>query len=355
VPRSQLTGKLSLPELVLAEQLRAVDRVSRWILLGGASLLGAVGWSLWSAATAGGDPTPFVALAIGAAGALILGRILSASRLWVTPAVVVISSVSVATLSASALLSPAPISGPLGYANAKAAFFVQAAAAALMLAVTAPGFISRLIGAVGYPLFGVIASASGSVTATAVVLLPCVGLAGGVGSRVARSLIATFAVLFLLSQAASLALAARFSPGGLEGPIDRFAQNLLDRRRVSLWSDALVLMTDHPVTGVGPGRFAEFRTTAPTDPDARWAHHEFLQLGAEIGLPGYLLALAVFVAGFGWLWGRADAVAAVAAGAMAAIGIHASLDYVLHFPLVPLAAAGLLGAVPTTRSVASRA
>ncbi|HEV8421339.1 MAG TPA: hypothetical protein VGR13_08300, partial [Actinomycetota bacterium] len=78
--------------------------------------MGAVGWSLWSAATAGGDPTPFAALAVGAVGALILGRILSASRLWVTPAVVVISSVSVAALSATTLLGAAPISEPLRYA-----------------------------------------------------------------------------------------------------------------------------------------------------------------------------------------------------------------------------------------------
>lgn len=323
--------------------------ISRWVLVGGTALLGAVGWTAYSAVATGGDPAPFAALALGSGAAMLLGRLLSSRRPWLTPALIVAASVSVAVFSRSTLLSSSPVGGPLGYANAKAAFFVQAAAAALMLAATAPGPISRVIGALAFPALGIVAPVSGSAAASAVLLLPLAGLAGGFGSRVARLLTAGFAVLVVISLAASVVLAARFSREGPEGAIDRFAQNIIDRRRVALWNDAVVLIAKHPLTGVGPGRFAQSRTTAPGDPDARWAHHEFLEQGAETGLPGVLLVLSVFVAGFGWLRLRADAVATVAAGAFAALGIHACLDYVLHFPLVPLAAAGLLGAASTRR------
>jgi O-antigen ligase len=183
-----------------------------------------------------------------------------------------------------------------------------------------------------------------------VLLLPLAGLAGALDSRTAKRLIAGFAVVFLLATGASMVLAMRFSRHDAEGSIDRSVQNLLDRRRVALWNDALGLMSEHPVTGVGPGRFAESRTTAPGDPDARWAHQEFMQQGAETGVPGLLLVLLVFGASFGWLWARADTLTAVAAGALAALGIHASLDYVLHFPVIPIAAAAILGASTTSRA-----
>jgi O-antigen ligase len=182
-----------------------------------------------------------------------------------------------------------------------------------------------------------------------VVLLPLVALAGIGGRGAARLLTAGFAVLFFLSLAVSIVLAARFSREGREDSFDQFVQTAMDRRRVALWNDAFVLMAEHPLFGVGPGRFEESRMTAPTDPDARWAHQEFLQHGAEMGVPGLVLLSLVFAAGFARLRHRADTLAAVAAGSLAAVGIHACLDYILHFPAVPVAAAALLGGVTGRR------
>jgi O-antigen ligase len=327
--------------------------LARFQLLAGGALVASAGWSIWVSLAVGGDPRPFVGLVAICFAVALLSWALSAVRHWLTPALIVVASLIVASLSGTMVLSPEPLAGPLGYANANAALFVQAAAAALMLAVTAPGPVPRVLGATAFPAFGIVALASGSVAASAVLLLPLAGLAGGLCRRVARLLTAAFAVLFLLSLAISIALAARFSRQGAEDSIDRSVQSLLDRRRVALWNDALVLMAEDPLTGVGPGRFAESRMTAPRDPDARWAHEEFLQQGAETGVPGFLFVTLVFLAGFGMLWDRADTRTAVAAGSLAAIGIHASLDYVLHFPAVPVAAAALLGAATGPREVSS--
>jgi O-antigen ligase len=105
-------------------------------------------------------------------------------------------------------------------------------------------------------------------------------------------------------------------------------------------------MIEHPVLGVGPGRFAEAAGPASADPDARWAHNEFLELGAETGIVGALLLLALFAYGFLRLHVVADAspVAPLAATSLAVLGIHAAYDYILHFPAVPMAAAALVGA-----------
>jgi len=103
------------------------------------------------------------------------------------------------------------------------------------------------------------------------------------------------------------------------------------------------------VFGVGPGRFADASPTASRDPDLRWAHNEFLQSGAESGLPGFVLSVLLFLWGFGALWANAGHAAnegfatALGAAALATLGAHASVDYVLHFPAVALAGGALVG------------
>jgi hypothetical protein len=63
----------------------------------------------------------------------------------------------------------------------------------------------------------------------------------------------------------------------------------------------------------------------------------------------------VFVWGFARLWVHPapDVMVALGAASLAALGLHACVDYVLHFPAVPLTAAALVGtaqAVPFRRS-----
>jgi hypothetical protein len=80
-----------------------------------------------------------------------------------------------------------------------------------------------------------------------------------------------------------------------------------------------------------------------------------LQQGAETGLAGLLLVVGIFVWGFVSLRTAPtiDAVTVLGAVGLAALGIHASMDYILHFPAVPLTAAALVGAAGAARRIDS--
>jgi hypothetical protein len=117
----------------------------RWGILACAALIAAIGWSTWASFSVGGAPLPFTGLAAICVGAGLLGRVLSTVRPWLTPALLVLASLVVGVLSGTSLLGSDPLAAPLGYGNANAAFFVQAAAAALMLVVTAPGSLPRIL------------------------------------------------------------------------------------------------------------------------------------------------------------------------------------------------------------------
>jgi O-antigen ligase len=110
-----------------------------------------------------------------------------------------------------------------------------------------------------------------------------------------------------------------------------------------LWRDAADLMKEHPLTGVGPRRFRAESQIAIADPDTTETHNEFLQQGAETGIPGLVLLLALF----GWVFAgavrAATPAAAVGAASVAILGIHSNVDYVMHFPVVVIAAALIAG------------
>lgn len=110
--------------------------------------------------------------------------------------------------------------------------------------------------------------------------------------------------------------------------------------RTALWSDALHLANEHPVSGVGPGRYQTESPTARADPDLRRAHSAPLQMAAELGWTGWLL-LALLTT---WV------VAALGRGAVlfAVLALQPMVDYTLHFPLVVAVSALVLGAVAAT-------
>ena len=119
------------------------------------------------------------------------------------------------------------------------------------------------------------------------------------------------------------------------------AARVLTERRLDLWSDAVDLAADHPLTGVGSGRFEEESATARASRDTKPAHSTWLEAAAETGVPGGLLLLALA------LWplaavgtGRA---AAVGAAAWTAFCLHASVDYVTDTVGVVVLAALVVG------------
>jgi hypothetical protein len=70
----------------------------------------------------------------------------------------------------------------------------------------------------------------------------------------------------------------------------------------------------------------------------------------ELGWAGFFLTVLLFVWAFVRLWmhPEPDVYVALGAAAVAVLGIHASVDYILHFPAVPLVAAALLGTAQAT-------
>jgi O-antigen ligase len=164
--------------------------------------------------------------------------------------------------------------------------------------------------------------------------------------------LAAFAGLIVVALVATVVLgvtssgAAR-SPGSLTR-----VGSALRRNRLLLWHDALTLMAAHPLVGIGPERFQFTSPTARSDSDLRWAHNGFLQQGAEQGVTGLLLLLLLFL----WTLLRLgsvphpDRAVALAGAAVAALGIQACVDYVLHFTALPVVAAALAGAVIASRA-----
>ena len=172
------------------------------------------------------------------------------------------------------------------------------------------------------------------------VLVAAVALVTLPARRVAAAGLA--ALLVLAGVTAGLAVAHDANPD-LTDP----AARVLTERRLDLWADAVGLAAEHPLTGVGAGRFEEESATARASRDTKPAHSTWLEAAAETGVPGGLLLLALA------LWplaavgtGRA---AAVGAAAWAAFCLHASVDYVTDTRQVVVLAALVLGLASSDR------
>jgi O-antigen ligase len=272
------------------------------------------------------------ALVVACAGVFAVSRLLSSSSSWIVPAFLLFGLVMVAAIDPGGLFSESAGRGPFGYANAKAAMFVQGSVAAVMLAIAAGRTTVRRLALGAAFVFSVVPLVSGTVAAS----LTLVFVVGSVvlPRRLARQAVTSFGVLFVV---ALLATAVVGIAGQLPGAPS-------DDRRVTLWSEAVDILAANPV--LGGGAFSEVSATAASDADASWAHNEFLQLGAEHGIPA--LAAAVFLVLWVFVRLRRAAVmsplALPGAAAVAALTVHACVDYVGHFALIPMFCAALVGA-----------
>lgn len=133
--------------------------------------------------------------------------------------------------------------------------------------------------------------------------------------------------------------------------------------RVWLWKPALRMWSDHRWQGVGPGhfdaRFPQYRTPE-VQLNPGWAHNEYLNLLADYGLLGTLLAGAA-VGAFGWsvarsvkfvergsndLGNRGSNRTAFFVGAISGLGtlaVHCLVDFNLHMPAIAIAGAIISG------------
>ena len=119
--------------------------------------------------------------------------------------------------------------------------------------------------------------------------------------------------------------------------------------RIQAARAALRLAERRPLTGAGPGQ----ATLYWVGPDGRtltvqYAHNEYLQVLAELGIVGLALLLALLAVVARMVWRGRDLVgtpatwAGVVAG-LSALAVHSGLDFLWHLPAIPLTAAVLAG------------
>lgn len=156
---------------------------------------------------------------------------------------------------------------------------------------------------------------------------------------------------------ASVLAAIWFLPSG--ALLERFASlavtdELNTAFRVGLWRDSLSVFAAYPWFGCGLGAFRSafsfHKTGAPTN-DVDYAHNDYLQLLAELGVVGAILA-SLFLAGVTMFLFRrlrrerdidARGLSLACLGSLAAIGLHSMVDFNLYIPANAFALAWVFG------------
>jgi len=280
---------------------------------------------------------PELLLALGCALALIVGREIGEEAPWLIPAAAVGALAVAMLLDLPGTMSSRPLAGPLGYANVKAALFAQGAIAGAMLGVAARSRAGRTAGWVAAGVFAIVPLFSESVAAM-------VGVSGIVVLLMVPRRWAPIAIVGCGVAFLSLLMVTSLVAAGGE---NRLSESL-DERRVLLWRDAWSAMLDSPLRGAGVDGFVESSATASEDRDARWAHNDFLELGAEQGI----VALGLVLAAILWTYMELVATAArtrggglclLGAASLTVLVAHACVDYIAHFSIVPLVVALLVG------------
>lgn len=252
------------------------------------------------------------------------------------------------------LVTPGPGKLPLHYANANAALGVQLIAVAGLAALSIrrttppegsaeapldPGVrwvavlaVLAVLAAVGVVVVNW--SQAGNVVAIPVVLATAWAWLRGSGPW--RPLMfAAGALAVAAAGAAGLWLAVRST---WPTPVLR----ALDPARKQLWGDAVAVWRAHPLTGGGPGSFAESSLLA-RDPDTSTVHSSLLQVGSELGLIGVGLFGVLLLLGLAVATRGSRASALIAASAWSALLIHSFVDHLFEFAAVTFAAGVVLG------------
>ena len=162
------------------------------------------------------------------------------------------------------------------------------------------------------------------------------------------------AVALLLGGALAAGLALLATGGGVGGAAQTVAEariNLASPDRTGALHAALRVVAEHPVAGAGPGR-ADLRWEGQDDVTQvfAYAHNEYVQVAADLGLVGLVLLAVLWVALARLLWsaratGPAGTTWAGAAAAAAGFAVHSGFDFVWHLPAIVLTVTLLVGVV----------
>jgi O-antigen ligase len=179
----------------------------------------------------------------------------------------------------------------------------------------------------------------------------CAGL--GVAAMVAR-LRRWPAVTLVLGGVLVGCVAAAIVLGGLGAAAPLVAETritLASPDRSGAVGAALRVAAEHPLTGAGPGQAdLRWREAEGGTQFFGYAHNEYAQVAAELGLVGLGL-LAVLLVALGRLLWRARAAGAPVVGwagvaaATAAFAVHSGFDFLWHLPAVVLTMILLVGVI----------
>jgi O-antigen ligase len=308
-------------------------RTLPWDLAGLVIVAALAGWTIVaSAGRAEPRPLPVLALLAGCVGLFAAGRAAAHRHGDLVPRLVALAIAGALLLTFPGILHSG--GAPTGYGNTNGTLAGLGVVAAAAAATSSRGPARR----------GWVVLALG--------LGACVVMSESVAAAVALSVATALAVVALARRDAAIAavgglvatwLALGITVAVAEGASDEVAQGE-QALRVELWARALQGAQDSPLRGQGPGSFAP--PAAIIDTDLRWAHHEYLQQAAEVGVAGLVLLLLLV----GWLfvylwWGRRRGLVPSVAGASALtlVALHATVDHVMHTAVVPLTLAVLAG------------
>lgn len=303
--------------------------------VGGITLIGLMlAWTLvTSIQREGARPVPVLALLVGVVVVAGGARWLPTDARARVPGLVAVAVGGALALSFPEVLRAG--GAPTGYANANATLASLGAVSAM-----AAGALNPRRGRVAWLLLAVmLAGAVGATGSVAGLLTLAVVVVLALGAGLSRSTTAAVVgglVAVSLTLGATTAIAEGADPLGL---------GHRSALRGDLWASALDAIRDHPLRGLGPGGY-EHLAPVSGDADLRWAHHGYLQQGADQGIPGLVLLLALVGWGYARLWASRGSPAArvlTGASALTIVCLHASVDHVLHHAVVPLVAGLLFG------------
>jgi O-antigen ligase len=318
---------------------------SRRLLLidvGGLLLVGAFGtWIVFCGAVTGRSPWPMLLTLLLCAGAFVVGRWVSQHvGVLVIPIGVVMQAIVALGISGGERW--ALQTGFLGYGNANAAFFVQAAFATLMIAAAIRSSRNSFLISLAALLFAAVTiriRSLGGLLTSALLIPAAIAIHA---RRVERTLTRIVLVGLAIAIAASFPLAYGFARAPYSPPLWNAAK-VVGHGRAALWGEAYEILRENPATGIGPGGFRVASPSARAHAPYRWTHNEYVQQAAETGLIGLGLLLSLLGWTFFRLERRQTARSTLGTLALAAFAAHAIVDYLFHFPLLAAMAGALAG------------
>jgi O-antigen ligase len=252
-----------------------------------------------------------------------------------------------------ALLMNMCICTSLGYLYYRSTRMVGDTGISFRRLVSLPGFAKLIWIVIWIVLMGIALMFSTSRMGIAALFLSigAMMIAAGTATQHARRT-AVVAVLLIVAIAGSAVYI------GVDALFERYEsisqERSSDTDRIALWRDAWKMIAEYPVFGQG---FGTFRWTYPAyesvQPDipAQYAHNDYLQALAEVGVIG----LGLLIWAFGAIWRTAvknirnlndplaRGIGIATIGALTAIALQEITDFGLYIPGVAVAAAFLVG------------